>query len=123
MALTDNDKRVLSAIEKARELIAEAEGRLQDENEYEGECACFNADRQLIRRTAEILRNAGERITKYELMTRSERAHAHNDKFNGVCSGCGEHLETEADFAKHFVVSDWRYRNIGACDKEKVSTE
>lgn len=33
----------------------------------------------------------------------------------GQCSGCGEVLATEADFAKHFPVPDERYRNLGYC--------
>lgn len=32
-----------------------------------------------------------------------------------TCSGCGTYLETEADFAKHFVIPDIRYLNLGNC--------
>jgi hypothetical protein len=31
------------------------------------------------------------------------------------CSGCGTVLETEADFAKHFLIPDERYLNLGDC--------
>lgn len=31
------------------------------------------------------------------------------------CDGCGEVLATEGDFARHFVVSDTRYLNLGEC--------
>jgi hypothetical protein len=32
-----------------------------------------------------------------------------------TCSGCGERLETEWDFASHFVIPDERYVNLGGC--------
>jgi hypothetical protein len=35
----------------------------------------------------------------------------------GACSKCGEPLPTEADFAKHFTVPDFRYPNLGYCPK------
>lgn len=54
-----------------------------------------------------------------------------NTTFDGDCSGCGRHLETEADFAKHYIVRDPRYLNMGECPvvmgkaaaKEKVALE
>lgn len=33
----------------------------------------------------------------------------------GSCSGCDQVLPTEADFAKHYVVPDERYYNLGYC--------
>jgi hypothetical protein len=39
-----------------------------------------------------------------------------------TCSGCGAVLETEADFAKHFLIPDERYLNLGYCPvKDKGS--
>jgi hypothetical protein len=35
--------------------------------------------------------------------------------FGRPCSGCGEVLATEADFAKHFVTPDPRFLNLGEC--------
>lgn len=35
--------------------------------------------------------------------------------FDQRCAGCGTLLDTEADFAAHFVVDDLRYLNLGAC--------
>lgn len=32
-----------------------------------------------------------------------------------TCSGCGVVLETEKDFADHFVINDERYLNLGEC--------
>lgn len=35
------------------------------------------------------------------------------------CGGCGMLLETEADFADHFIVRDENYLNLGNCpDKD-----
>lgn len=31
------------------------------------------------------------------------------------CAGCQTVLKTEADFAKHFVIPDERYLNLGDC--------
>ena len=31
------------------------------------------------------------------------------------CSGCGEYLETEGDFARHFYIPDIQYLNLGRC--------
>jgi hypothetical protein len=33
----------------------------------------------------------------------------------GACSKCEAPLPTEADFARHFVVPDIRYPNLGYC--------
>jgi hypothetical protein len=32
-----------------------------------------------------------------------------------VCGKCGAYHETEADFAKHYVIPDTRYLNLGWC--------
>jgi hypothetical protein len=37
-----------------------------------------------------------------------------------TCSGCGKVLETEKDFAEHYLVPDERFLNLGYCpDKDK----
>jgi hypothetical protein len=33
----------------------------------------------------------------------------------GECSGCREVLATEKDFAKHFLIPDERFLNLGNC--------
>ena len=35
--------------------------------------------------------------------------------FGKPCSGCGELLATEADFAQHFLVPNETYLNLGEC--------
>lgn len=35
------------------------------------------------------------------------------------CAGCGTTLETEWDFASHFVIPDERYLNLGECPNRK----
>lgn len=34
---------------------------------------------------------------------------------NTQCSGCGKPLQTEAEFAQHFEVSNPQYLNLGYC--------
>lgn len=68
-----------------------------------------------MRTKAEILE---ERLL--ELKDAAERA---ENYLNGLratpcgltCSGCGSYLETEYDFAAHFLISDERYLNLGEC--------
>jgi len=33
------------------------------------------------------------------------------------CAGCGEMLETEADFAQHFLIPNEKWLNLGDCPK------
>lgn len=35
------------------------------------------------------------------------------------CSGCGEYLKTEKDYAQHFTIPDPRYLNLGNCPKRE----
>jgi hypothetical protein len=53
--------------------------------------------------------------TKWDLIDDSERPWLEKTPFNHPCSGCGEMLATEADFAKHFFVPDPIYKNLGWC--------
>ena len=65
--------------------------------------------------------------TKYEILTaraaelreealRIENTLAGMEMLCGLsCGGCGTVLETEADFAKHFIVTDERFLNLGEC--------
>lgn len=38
-----------------------------------------------------------------------------NTPCNIRCSGCGKLLESEYDFAAHFIIPDERYLNLGEC--------
>jgi hypothetical protein len=38
----------------------------------------------------------------------------------GRCSACGTELPTEADFAKHYLVEDERFLNLGYCPNPKL---
>src|SRR4051794_31242759 len=40
-----------------------------------------------------------------------------NTSLGTSCAGCGEVLKTEADFAKHFLVADEHFLNLGECPK------
>ena len=61
--------------------------------------------------------------TKWDFLSESERETYSNQTFGSgfmKCSGCGEKIVTEADFAKHFIIPDVRYFNLGNCpNKEK----
>lgn len=59
-----------------------------------------------------------KRIKEITRLT-DELAWMERTPFSGECTGCGESLPTEADFAKHFLVSDPRYLNVGYCPKEE----
>lgn len=38
-----------------------------------------------------------------------------------TCSGCGEYLETEGDFGRHFMVINRQHLNLGNCPVERAS--
>ena len=56
--------------------------------------------------------------TKWDLITPQERraldATAFSDGTKG-CSVCHTPLPTEGDFARHYLVPDRRYKNLGGC--------
>lgn len=59
--------------------------------------------------------------TKWDLMTPEQRAglDGQDSGVTGGCSGCGADVSTEGRFARHFVLPDLRYWNLGDCpDKE-----
>lgn len=53
--------------------------------------------------------------TKWDLISDTERTALNATPFGGACSACGQVLATEGDFARHFIVPDARYRNLGWC--------
>lgn len=55
--------------------------------------------------------------TKWDLISEDEREGFRNTPCNLNCTGCGELLATEADFAAHFVLADIRYKNLGECPR------
>jgi hypothetical protein len=61
----------------------------------------------LTGRLAALREQAGKIESELEWMRRTA--------FGSPCSGCGQMLDTEADFAQHFVISSAAYLNIGAC--------
>jgi len=61
----------------------------------------------LQRQLANLNADAAKLAAELEWMKRTP--------FGQPCSGCGAALATEADFAKHFVVTDLRLLNIGHC--------
>lgn len=62
--------------------------------------------------------------TKWDLIDADERRALANTPCHHVaCAGCDITLFTEADFAKHFIVPDARYLNIGHCPKSVLLGE
>lgn len=57
-------------------------------------------------------------VTKWDLITDRERDSLDRTPFNGNCGSCGEHLLTEGQFARHYVVPDLQYPNLGTCWKK-----
>lgn len=56
-------------------------------------------------------------LTKWNLSTPEEQAALDRTKCGLPCAGCGTMLETEGDFARHFVLYNRVYRNLGFCPK------
>lgn len=58
-------------------------------------------------------------LTKWDLLDEHDRSLLQERAFEangtGRCSGCGMELPTEADFAKHLIITDLRYYNVGSC--------
>ncbi len=65
-------------------------------------------------------------FTKWDLLSADEKKSYENIPFTangtGECSQCKEPLDTEADFAKHFFISDLRYLNLGDCRNARMAT-
>jgi hypothetical protein len=57
--------------------------------------------------------------TKWMLLSDDERIRLEETELDTNCSQCGEKLATEADFAKHFIISDLQYFNLGYCPVTK----
>lgn len=55
--------------------------------------------------------------TKADMISPEHLADLDTQRFDRPCAGCGEHLGTEGDFARHFKVPDERYKNLGYCPK------
>jgi hypothetical protein len=65
---------------------------------------------------------ANEGETKADHLTYEEKIDLADTPFadgNGRCGGCGKKLDTELDFAAHFVIKDRRRLNLGDCPVEK----
>lgn len=72
-----------------------------------------------------------DKVTKWDILTErmtSLRNQADNIQkeldslkatpFGSICTYCNEMLETEADFAKHFIVPNRAYLNLGECPRK-----
>lgn len=73
----------------------------------------------------EILEERLVKVRKEYFAARAELMGLENTPFTsngtGKCSTCGAPLDTEADFAKHFLVTDERYLNLGMCPTRSIT--
>lgn len=67
----------------------------------------------LIDRLAQLDQQAADLRAELEwMLTTPIKVH---DEPGIFCSGCRYHLDTEGDFAKHYLVDDERFLNLGRC--------
>jgi hypothetical protein len=83
----------------------------------------FNKDTMDVERVIYVTRvisGLKAPYTKWDFLSDNERKDLELTPFNGSCSQCGIQLETEADFAKHYIISDIRYFNLGDCPTKRL---
>jgi hypothetical protein len=68
-----------------------------------------------MRTKAEILDAKLEFLTNELAKVQREIYGLQHTECNLHCAGCGENLSTEWDFAKHFVIPDEQFLNLGEC--------
>lgn len=65
----------------------------------------------------------GKPFTKWDLLPEQSRIALEDQPYvsygNGGCSQCGTQFQTEADFAKHFIVPDPALSNLGYCPNKE----
>lgn len=62
-------------------------------------------------------------MTKWDLISADQRAALEATPYGGNgCSRCGASFATEADFARHYIVPDARYLNLGYCPTRDPKT-
>ena len=64
-------------------------------------------------------------FTKWDFLSDFERKEYESITFSDgkqSCSKCGTDLATEADFAKHYIISDVRYFNLGDCPNARMGS-
>jgi hypothetical protein len=61
----------------------------------------------LVERQAALRKALAKADAELEWMTKTPCPHS--------CTGCGEDFKTEADFFKHYLITDERYLNLGYC--------
>lgn len=59
-------------------------------------------------------------VTKWDRLDEQERAALDATPLGVGCSNCYEWLATEGVFARHFIVRDTRYLNIGYCPNPRA---
>lgn len=68
-----------------------------------------------MRTKAEILTAKRDYLAHALDMAQREIDGLKGTECNLTCDGCGQVLETEWDFASHFIIPDEQYLNLGGC--------
>jgi len=66
-------------------------------------------------RTKFEIMKAREAALKEALEAIQHRLEAEENTPCGLSCDCGQYFETEADFAKHFIIPDEHFLNLGEC--------
>jgi hypothetical protein len=75
--------------------------------------------RSVVRTKWEILQARADRLRKELSELEFSLKWMENTNLHTLCA-CGEMLQTEKDFADHFLVPDERYLNLGNCKKNST---
>jgi hypothetical protein len=69
-------------------------------------------------RTQYIRTRPDGRPVKWDYLSPAQMQALANTPWGPPCIICGQPLPTEADFAKHFVLTDIRFLNLGNCPRD-----
>lgn len=59
--------------------------------------------------------------TKWDLIDSEMQRGLRATKCDRRCSGCGVYLTTEEDFARHYVIPNERFLNLGECPNKVLN--
>lgn len=84
--------------------------------EYTGTVEIRNGRVYVTRMVADL--DPEKQFTKWDFLSDWEREKLQTQTFGKPCGKCDTMLNTEADFAKHFIVTNPRYFNLGECPSD-----
>lgn len=84
--------------------------------EYTGRVEIRNGRVYVSRMLADL--DPEKQFTKWDFMSDWEREKLASQAFGRECTKCHTMLDTEADFAQHFIVANPTYFNLGECPSD-----